>query len=112
MQKKLDKFQDSKAQVVNKLAKEINTVFEESVDNWGNCKCDNEEDNCGRCRKKRTKYVVRECKNGGDCSCVEEREVRSCNKPCRKYKYMFTYLYIHKFRGIEVMIYKITPLYF
>jgi len=49
---------------------------------WSKFKCSNREDNCGYCKRKRSKQVVKECENGGDCSCKEEQGIDRKRKPC------------------------------
>ena len=41
--------------------------------------------NCGKCSRFRKKIVIKECENGGDCSCKPEHEREKKKKRCGKY---------------------------
>ena len=50
---------------------------------YGICN-DCDQGTCGRCKKYRTKEVVQDCLNGGNCKCERQTEEAECSKPCRK----------------------------
>ena len=52
--------------------------------NWGEFTCSNVDDDCGKCKRERKKFITKECKHGGDCSCKEEKGEDKITRPCRK----------------------------